>query len=150
MTNDTSEVTSLLNDLIETCRDGQEGFQQAAEGVQDTQLKSLFMQYSQQRAQFASELQSQVRLMGGNPENTGSVAGAAHRGWINIKAAVTGKDDDAIISECERGEDVAKASYEKALQQTLPADVQAIVTRQAAQVREAHDRVRALEKAHHG
>jgi uncharacterized protein (TIGR02284 family) len=149
MTNDTSEVTSLLNDLIETCRDGQEGFQQAAEGVQDTQLKSLFMQYSQQRAQFASELQSQVRLMGGNPENTGSVAGAAHRGWINIKAAVTGKDDDAIISECERGEDVAKASYEKALQQTLPADVQAIVTRQAAQVREAHDRVRALEKAHH-
>jgi uncharacterized protein (TIGR02284 family) len=71
-----------------------------------------------------------------------------HRGWINIKAAVTGKDEGAIISECERGEDVAKRNYQHALEQTLPSDVRLLIERQYMQVKDAHDHVRSLEKAH--
>ncbi|HEX8138305.1 MAG TPA: PA2169 family four-helix-bundle protein [Pyrinomonadaceae bacterium] len=141
-------VVSTLNDLIETCRDGQQGFQTAAEGVKSGDLKTLFLNYAQQRAQFIAELQTEVRQLGGKPEETGSVAGSLHRGWLNIKAAVTGQDEKAVISEVERGEDTSVASYREALgKEELPADIRAIVERQLAAVKEAHDRVRAIEQA---
>jgi uncharacterized protein (TIGR02284 family) len=145
---DNDNVISVLNNLIETCKDGQNGFQTAAEGVKRSDLKSLFYQYAQQRAQFAGELQNEVLRLGGDPAKAGSVAATLHRGWINIKSAVTGEDENAVISECERGEDSAVANYQDALNdQNLPTDVRSIVERQFAQVKEAHDRVRSLERA---
>ena len=148
MATDNDDVISTLNNLIETCKDGQNGFQTAAEGVKNSELKTLFHTYSQQRAQFAGELQAEVSRLGGDPEQTGSVAASLHRGWINIKSAVTGEDEAAVISECERGEDSAVRNYEDALaDEDLPADIRAIVERQFAQVTEAHDRIRSIEKA---
>ncbi len=145
---DNDNVISVLNNLIETCKDGQTGFQTAAEGVKRSDLKTLFGQYSQQRAKFAGELQNEVLRLGGDPTQTGSVAATLHRGWINIKSAVTGSDENAVIAECERGEDSAVANYKDALaDQKLPADVRSIVERQAAQVKESHDRIRNLERA---
>lgn len=142
MTND--DAISTLNNLIETCRDGQNGFNAAAEGVENTEYKRLFEQYAQQRAQFVGELQGEVRRLGGDPENTGSIAAALHRGWINIKAAVTGKDEHNILEECERGEDSAVRNYQDALAEALPADAQSLVRRQYQAVQEAHNRVRSL------
>jgi uncharacterized protein (TIGR02284 family) len=154
MTNDTTntsnssaantDVISTLNNLIETCKDGQNGFQVAAEGIENSNLKSLFYEYSQQRAKFAGELQALVRELGGDPENSGSTAATLHRGWINIKSIVTGKDDTAILNECERGEDVAKKAYQDASAANLPANVSSVIQRQAQEVKEAHDRVRDL------
>lgn len=141
------DVISTLNGLIETCRDGQEGFKQAAEGVERSDLKTLFYEYSQQRASFVGDLQSLVQTLGGDPENTGSMAGSLHRGWINIKSAVTGKDDGAILSECERGEDSAMSMYKEALEMTLPAYIQQTLQQQYQSVQEAHDRVKALRDA---
>jgi len=140
MTNE--DTISTLNTLIETCKDGQEGFKQAAEGVERSDLKSLFYEFGQQRSQFAGELQTLVRELGGDAETTSSTAGALHRGWINIKSLVTGKDDAAILNEAERGEDVAKKAYKDALDENLPANVVTIVQRQADAVMAAHDRVR--------
>ncbi|MBA3240222.1 MAG: PA2169 family four-helix-bundle protein [Acidobacteria bacterium] len=140
------EVISTLNNLIETCRDGQNGFQTAAEGVEGSTLKTLFLGYSQQRARFVGELQDEVRRLGGDPENAGSVAATLHRGWINLKSAVTGHDDDAVVAECERGEDSAVANYRDALSTDLPANVRSVVERQSGEVKQAHDRVRSLEK----
>jgi len=92
--------------LIETLKDGQEGFKKAAESVKDLQLKSLFHEYSRQRSRFASELQSQAQSLGELERQTGgSAAGALHRAWINLKSAVTSGDDHAILAECERGKD---------------------------------------------
>ncbi len=144
---DKDDVISTMNNLVETCKDGQNGFRTAAEGVKNTELTALFNNYSQQRGQFAIELQNEVRKAGGDPEKTGSTAAALHRGWINIKSAVTGEDESAVISECERGEDSAIKSYKEALKQDLPSDLRAIVERQFSQVKEAHDRIRLLEKA---
>ena len=138
------DVISTLNGLIETCKDGQNGFKEAAEGVERSDLKSLFYEFSQQRSQFAGELQSLVQSLGGDPENTGSVAAAIHRGWINIKSAVTGKDDGAILSECERGEDSAKNTYKNATEEALPANVMETVQTQYQAVLSAHDRIKAL------
>lgn len=147
MAMDKDEVIATLNNLVETCKDGQNGFRTAAEGVKNAALTTLFNTYSQQRGQFAAELQNEVRKSGGDPEKTGSTAAALHRGWINIKSAVTGEDEGAVISECERGEDSAVESYEEALKKDLPSDLRAIVERQFSKVKEAHDRIRLLEKA---
>lgn len=138
------KAISTLNNLVETCKDGEIGFKTAAEGLQSAAIKAKFVEYSQQRARFARELQDEVRRLGGDPETSGSLSGSIHRGWVNIKSTVTGKDDHAIVAEAERGEDVAKAAYEDALKQTLPASAQTLVQQQATQVRQAHDHVRDL------
>jgi uncharacterized protein (TIGR02284 family) len=145
---DRDDVVSTLNGLIETCKDGANGFRTAADGVEDASLKRLFSSYAEQRSQFAAELERLVTGLGGDPADTGHVAGAVHRGWINLKAAITGKDDGAVISEAERGEDFAKERYQAALEKILPTDVRAAVERQYMQVKEAHDHVRALERTY--
>lgn len=145
MTSD--EVISALNKLIETCKDGQEGFKLAAEGVERSDLKSFFYEYSQQRSQFAGELQTLVQTLGGDPENSGTFSGTLHRGWMNLKTVVTGKDELAILNECERGEDSAKAAYKAAAQDSLPGYIHDVVTDQLRAVMQAHDRVKALRDA---
>jgi uncharacterized protein (TIGR02284 family) len=144
---DNDDVISTLNNLIETCKDGQNGFQAAADGVKTSDLKTLFLGYAQQRAQFAGELQNEVLRLGGDPEKTGSTIASIHRGWINIKSAVTGEDEGAVIAECERGEDSAVSNYKDALSENLPENIRSIVQTQYTQVQEAHDRIRALERA---
>jgi uncharacterized protein (TIGR02284 family) len=144
---DNDYVISTLNNLIETCKDGQQGFHTAADGVKNSELKTLFHVLAQQRAQFAAELQAEVRRLGGDPEQAGSVAASLHRGWINIKSAVTGEDEGSVITECERGEDSAVRNYQEAINAGLPEDIRAIVERQYMEVKEAHDRIRALERA---
>ncbi|MDT5295507.1 MAG: hypothetical protein QOJ76_2387 [Acidobacteriota bacterium] len=141
------KMISTLNNLIETCRDGQNGFQTAAEGVGSGELKELFYGYSQQRARFVGELQDEVRRFGGDPENAGSVTASLHRGWIDITAAVTGRDDNAVVAECERGEDSAVSNYRAALEMDLPGNVRQLVERQFAEVKQAHDRLRRLQRA---
>ncbi|MEN3340556.1 MAG: hypothetical protein V7647_4232 [Acidobacteriota bacterium] len=143
----TERVIATLNSLIETCKDGEEGFRTAAEGVSDQAVKTAFAKIARERWQMARELQDEVQGLGGNPETSGSVGGAVHRGWINIKSVVTGRDDQKIIAEAERGEDVAKAAFKAALEEPLPAQVRALVERLAAEVRAAHDQVRAMEKS---
>jgi len=141
-----TNTTSILNDLIETLKDGQEGFRAAAGDVQSPELKRLFGEYSLERSKFAGELQSLARSLGEDePETTSSVAGALHRGWINLKSVLTSKDDHAILAECERGEDSAVAQYTKAVAtEGLPADVRETVRAQFTVVKAAHDRVRDL------
>jgi uncharacterized protein (TIGR02284 family) len=141
------DVISTLNGLIETCKDGQDGFKESAEGVERSDLKSLFYEFSQQRSQFVGELQTLVRELGGDPEKSGSVAAALHRGWINIKSVVTGKDEGAILNECERGEDSAKAAYKSALEESFPANVTETIQTQYTAVQSAHDRIKALRNA---
>jgi uncharacterized protein (TIGR02284 family) len=143
----TEQVVSTLNSLIETCRDGQEGFKTAAEGVGSEELKELFYSYAQQRASFVGELQDEVRRLGGEPDTSGSVTASLHRGWMDIRAAVTDGEESSILSECERGEAAALSNYRAAFGADLPASVHQIVERQFAEVKEAHNRIRNLGRA---
>ena len=142
-------ITSVLNDLIEILKDGQEGYRAAAADVEPADLKSLFSEYSKQRALYADELRSLVRGLGETAsETSGSVAGTLHRGWIDLKAAVTGKDAYAILTECERGEDAAVAAYQRALETPgMPLNVVDALRVQGAAVKAAHDHIRGLRNS---
>ncbi len=139
-------MISTLNNLIETLKDGQEGFRQSAEAVKDSALKSLFSELSLQRSKFAGELQSEVVSLGEpDPEKSSSTAGALHRTWINLKSAITSQDDHAVLAECERGEDSAVAAYKKAMaDEELSSPVRDVISKQYTQVKAAHDQVRNL------
>src|SRR5436190_15028623 len=113
--------SARLDELIETLKDGQQGFRQAAEAVSDSKLKSLFRDYSDQRSRFVTALQTEARKFGEDkPEDDSSAAGALHRGWINLKSAATGGDEHAILAECERGQDSSVEEYQKAVEDGLP------------------------------
>ena len=143
-----SDLRLTLNELIQTCRDGQEGFLTAAENIDDLEVKKWFNEYSLQRAKFAGELQSASHELGDSkPENASSVGGALHRGWINLKAAVEGRNVHGILVECERGEDSAVSDYRKALELDLPANLRETIQRQYTAIKAAHDRVRKLRDA---
>jgi uncharacterized protein (TIGR02284 family) len=142
----TDETISTLNSLIETCKDGERGFRDAAEGITNPEIRSMFEECARERATFARELQNCVSRLGGRTETEGSFAGTMHRGWINLKEALTGRDNKAIINEAERGEDVAKEEFQKALEKDLPTDIRAIVDRQCRRVIEVHDMVRDLKR----
>jgi uncharacterized protein (TIGR02284 family) len=105
-----------------------------------------FRRYSRQRASFAGELQDEVRRMGGEPAEAGSVTASLHRGWMGLRAALTGDDDGAVLAECERGEDAAVAVYKAALDVDMPANVRSLVERQFAELREARQHIRGLDR----
>ena len=144
---DKDDVVATLNDLIETSRDGEEGFRTCADGVKSSQLKQMFQQAANRCAQAVSELQARVRALGGDPERRGSVSGSLHRAWVDIKSTITGMDEAAVLAECERGEDVARKAYEDALSKELPAAVRSMIERQYQGVRQHQDRVRQLRGA---
>lgn len=138
------EVIATLNDLIETSKDGEEGFLSCADNASDPQLRTFFSNRAQSCKAAAAELQDMVRGYGGDPETSGGFGGAVHRRWIDIKSLVTGKDDKAVLKECERGEDVAVASYRRALEKNLPVEVRSLVERQYRGVLQNHDQVKSL------
>ena len=139
-----TNIVSVLNDLVETSRDGERGFRKAAEDARDQQLKVLFLNRADECSLALRELQELVRDLGGKPEAHGSVSGALHRGWLDVKSALTGRTDHAILVECEKAEDIAKSRYRTALDEDLPADVRATVERQYQGLLKTHDRIREL------
>ncbi len=137
-------TSSILNDLVETSKDGEKGFRAAAEDTKNAELQAVFLRRAQDCATGAADVQQLVVRLGGKPDEGGSVGGAVHRGWVNLKAAVSGRTDLAILEECERAEDVAKARYRKALEETLPEDIRVVVQRQYHGVLRNHDQIRDL------
>lgn len=143
----THDITDTLNDLIQICVDGEEGFRAAAEALEDPGLRDELLDYSAERRRFRDELHSRVAAGGEDPIERGSVAGALHRGWIDLRTALATNDRYAILAECERGEDAAVAAYRKALSSDLPPEFETIVQLQYEDVLRAHDRVKALRDA---
>lgn len=141
---DENNAISVVENLIETSKDGQKGYQDAAEHAKRPDLKSYFNEQSAERGRFAQELQAELAKLG-KPEKkvSGSVGGAMHRAWLDTKASLGG-GDKTILESVEAGEDKAKDAYNKALGGALPASLTEIVRRQAASVQRAHDKVKML------
>ena len=136
------KITSVMNDLVETSMDGEQGFRRAAEDTKNPELRTVFLARAEDCSRAVADLRQVISRLGGKPQEHGSIAGAVHRGWVNVKAAAAGRTDLAILEECERGEDVAKARYRKALEAQLPEDIRTIVQKQYAGVERNHDQIR--------
>ena len=132
------ETVSQLNHLVEVCRNGENGFRKAALASKDSHLRGVLAEYASQREQFAAQLRYQVSRQGGRPEDNGTIAGAVHRTWMDLRSAVSSDSERALIRECERGERFALASYKLALQAELDADAAALVEDQRAQIELAY------------
>ncbi|RMP15240.1 Aldehyde dehydrogenase [Pseudomonas viridiflava] len=151
MTDINKETISILNDLIETSKDGEEGFRTSAEHAKSAQVKSFLANRSTEVAAAVRELQAEVTALGGKPEDSSSVSGALHRAWVNLKSMVTSDDDKAVLEEVEKGEDVAKKAYREALEKAraknVAPNVIALIEKQQAGVLANHDKVKALRDA---
>ena len=145
MAADNSQLVALLNGLIETCKDGEKGYREAADGVENAFYRMLFQEYSRLRTKYVSELKGQVVALGGQPDRKGSVKGAIHRGWMNLKTAIAGNDDDLIVAECKRGDELAIRQYKDALKLDLPPKVRTIVERQMNEIISTQKRVQAMD-----
>lgn len=147
MSNPNEKTIECLNGLIQTCVDGAEGYREAASALDaEPRLEGRFLQYAGERDEFAKRLATEVRALGGEPEDDGSFAGKLHRGWIDLKSAIASQEKEAIVSECERGEDAALKNYNEALETIrTPMAVRRLVQAQKRKVREAHDHISALE-----
>lgn len=142
------DAMDTLDNLLETCRDGEHGFTECAEHVKSPEVKAAFLQRAGDCRTAAAELQQLIVQMGGEPEDGGSMAAAMHRGWVSVKGTLSGYSDLSMLEECERAEDVAVGQYRKALKQNLPPDVQAVVERQAHGTQMNHDQIRDMRDAH--
>ncbi|MDB5928566.1 MAG: hypothetical protein JWR60_273 [Polaromonas sp.] len=143
-TADNDDVIDTLNDLLETCRDGEYGFSTSAEHAKSAELKTILLRHAQECRTGGQELQTLIRQLGGDADEGGSVSGALHRGWVSVRGTLSGYSDEAMLDECERGEDVAVASYRKALKQDLPPAIRSVVERQAEGAQRNHDQIKAL------
>jgi uncharacterized protein (TIGR02284 family) len=141
---DENNAISVVENLIEICKDGKKGYQDAAEHAKRPDLKTYFNEQSLERSKFAGELESElIRLGKPDKKVSGSVGGAMRRAWIDTKTALGG-GDKTILESLEAGEDTAKETYQKALRGTLPAPLLEIVRRQSASVQKTHDRIKML------
>jgi uncharacterized protein (TIGR02284 family) len=139
------DVIVRLNQLIEACKDREQAYRIAADSARNQDLKGLLRSYQEQSARLVAELQAEVKRRGGEPAQAGSWTGWLTRGWQHLAALVTNGEDAAVIQDCARGEDSVCVAYESALAQPLPAEVRALVERHYADVKNGHDRLRALQ-----
>ena len=142
---DTNETIKALNYLIGTCIDGENGYREAADEATSSDLKTRLMRLGQQRAQFRGELEQEVLRLGGDPKESGSAGAALHRTWLNVRDAITGKDDEAILKESQRGEKAALDNYDDVLGRDISADLRETIARQQGQIQQAYSELENLK-----
>lgn len=139
---DQSKTIDTLNELIETCKDGEYGFRACSEQAKSHELKSMLASRASECRSAAQQLQALVLRMGGKAEDDGSMLGAMHRGWVSVKAKMSSYDDLAVLEECERGEDAALETYREAMKEDLTPEARTLVDQQYQGVKRNHDEVR--------
>ena len=141
------EMESVLLDVIKSLEDGQKGFADIGEHLKDEQLKRYFLAESLKRANFRAELENELHRAGmADVKESGSVAGALHRTWGDLKAKLGG-GDHSLLETAEQGEDSAKKAYKDALDKELPLPIRQLLSEQQAHVMTSHDYVKAHRDA---
>ncbi|HEX8840964.1 MAG TPA: PA2169 family four-helix-bundle protein [Sphingomicrobium sp.] len=143
---DRQDEISTLNTLISTLIDSITGYEDAAANSEAGRFAQIFRERAGERQRVVEDLRAEVRRLGGNPEDDGSFMGKTHQRFLDLKAAITGRDDKAIINEVERGEDYLKEKFETALESgNLSGETRAAVERAYQSVRAGHDQMSQLK-----
>jgi uncharacterized protein (TIGR02284 family) len=143
---DNQDQITTLNTLTATLIDSINGYEDAAANIESDRFRQMFRELASDRQRAVEDLRSEVRRLGGDPEDSGSFLGKAHQRWLDLKSAVTGRDEKAIINEVERGEDYLKEKFEAALDSgSLSGETRAVVERSYQSVRRGHDQISQLK-----
>jgi uncharacterized protein (TIGR02284 family) len=146
------KVNGILNDLIRINNDRVEGYSKAIEELkdEDTDLKSLFTRYITESRQYSQELTTEISRLGGDTAEGTTNSGKIYRVWMDLKAAITGKDRKTILNNCEFGEDAAQKAYDTALNSDtdLEPSLRDLIVRQKAALKVGHDEVKRLRDMH--
>jgi uncharacterized protein (TIGR02284 family) len=143
---DRKHEIATLNSLIATTIDSINGYEDAAEHIQNERLREIFRQRANERQRVVEDLRAEVRRLGGEPEDDGTIMGKTHQRFLDLKAAIAGRDEKAIINEVERGEDYLKEKFEAALDDSdLSGECRAVVEKAYQSVRSGHDQVSQLK-----
>jgi len=142
---DSNTGLGTLETLTTTLIDSINGYRDAAENAEGTQFQELFRRNADERSRVVEDLRSEIRRLGGNAPDDGSFLGATHQRFLDLKAAVTGRDDKAIINEVERGEDYLKEKFELALNSDAAPETRSIIERAYQSVRQGHDQISSLK-----
>jgi uncharacterized protein (TIGR02284 family) len=146
-----SEAISTLNTLIATTIDSVTGYEDSAKNIHDDRLREVFRSRADERQRVVEDLRSEIRRLGGDPEEGGSFLGKAHQRFEDLKAAITGRDEKAIINEVERGEDYLKEKWQAALQSgDLHGETHDLVERCYQSVKQGHDQISQFKHAFEG
>ena len=141
-----SDEIGILNTLIATTIDSITGYEDSAKNIDNERLREIFRSRADERQQVVQDLRAEVRRLGGDPEESGSFLGKTHQRFEDLKAAITGRDEKAIINEVERGEDYLKGKFEAALNEgNLSGDCRSVVERAYQSVRAGHDQISQLK-----
>src|SRR4051812_27165827 len=141
-----SEEISTLNTLIATTIDSITGYENSAKDIDNQRFAEIFRERANERQRVVEDLRAEVRRLGGNPEDDGSFMGKTHQRFLDLKSAITGRDDKAIINEVERGEDYLKDKFETAINSgDLSGESRAVVERCYQSVRSGHDQMSRLK-----
>lgn len=146
----TESTRDVLDELLHTLKDGDEGYTDAAEKISESnrpELASHFIACAKQRREFHQELSGLSAEIGGDPSDKGTVAAKLHRGWMALKDAVSGDSPEGVVKAAEKGEEHAVAQYEKACKADLPSDVRVVVERQYRDVQTAQAKLAMLANA---
>ncbi len=142
------KITGILNDLIRINHDRVSGYQKAVEELKDgdADLKTLFQRYITESRQYAQELTSEVSRLGGEAADGTTNSGKIWRVWMDLKAAIAGKDRKTILENCEFGEDAAQKAYDLALNADVELDpsLRDLIVAQKAKLKTGHDEVKRL------
>lgn len=139
----------ILEDLVETLEDSRQGFSEAADELGQEghhELANELREFSTQRARFSTELRDLAVARGLMVHQSGSLAGALHRKWLSTREALSSDKAASVLEASESGEDHALDEYDKALTGGLPEEVREVVSRQAAEIETAHQRIRSLRE----
>ncbi len=141
------EISKKLNELLEKNYDAEKGYKLAASKVKNEQLKKFFTKQAQERYDFGHELKSEIKNFGENPDKGSSLTSDAHRGWMNLKASLSGDKDEAVLEEAVRGEKAAVDEYEDVLKEAdIPASTGNILMKQKNVIVASLNEVKTLEK----
>ncbi len=143
---DNDGQVDTLETLTTTLIDSVNGYEDAAANTENTRFQQIFRERASERSQAVEDLRSEVRRLGGNPPDDGSMMGKTHQRWLDLKAAVTGRDDEKIVNTVEAGEDYLKEKFETALSGgDLTGDSRQVVERVYQSVRSGHDQMSQLK-----
>jgi len=112
---DRENAIGVFNTLITINNDRIEGYETASKETEEQDLKSLFARFISTSQKCKQELVNEVNALGGEVAEGTMISGKFFRVWMDVKAALTGKDRKAILDSCAYGEDEAQDTYENVL-----------------------------------